>query len=98
MTDVYAGLGEPFRGVIRAGVASGEFRPRASVADLVDTTVALLDGLALQVLLEAPGASLERMEQLVLDRLADDLGLGWAGGRDVAAGGRRATAASSSYR
>ena len=88
MTDVYAVWCEPFRFAIETGVASGEFRPQASVTDLVDTTVALLDGLALQVLHEAPGASLERMSGSSSTASPRSSGSGGrAGGR---AGGRRA--------
>ena len=41
----------------------------------MDRTVALLDGLALQTLLEAPGTSLERIRELLVASLATDLGV-----------------------
>jgi AcrR family transcriptional regulator len=65
----------PFRRVFEAGIGAGEFRPAMPVDVLVDRTVALFDGLALQVLLEAPGASIGRMRELLLESLAADLGI-----------------------
>jgi AcrR family transcriptional regulator len=82
MGEIYEQWREPFRAVIQEGVASGEFRPAWSVEDAVDRVVALFDGLALQVLLEAPGASIERMRELLVVSLAADLGVDLASGRD----------------
>jgi AcrR family transcriptional regulator len=75
MTAAYEQWRLPFRRLFEAGVAAGQFRPALPIDVLVDRTVALFDGLALQVLLEAPGASIERMRELLLDALAADLGL-----------------------
>lgn len=66
---------QPFRRAFEQGIASGEFRPSLPLEALVDRAVALFDGLVLQVLLEAPGASLERARQLLLESLAADLGV-----------------------
>jgi AcrR family transcriptional regulator len=60
---------------IEAGVRTGMFSPKLPVDDVVDRTVAAFDGLALQVLLEAPGMSLERMRYLLVEGLAADLGV-----------------------
>jgi AcrR family transcriptional regulator len=75
MGEVYEQWREPFRRVIEEGVASGAFRPTWTVDEAIDRTVALFDGLALQVVLEAPGASLERMRELLVASLAADLGV-----------------------
>jgi AcrR family transcriptional regulator len=89
MGAVYERWRSPFRHAVEAGIASGEFRPAHDVDAVVDRAVALVDGLALQVLLEAPGMSLGRMRELVLDGLAAELGVERAPGR---AGRRRAAA------
>jgi AcrR family transcriptional regulator len=73
----------PFRRLFEAGEASGEFHSTVPIETVVDRTVALFDGLALQVLLGAPGASIDRMRALLLEGLAVDLGV------DGAANGRR---------
>jgi AcrR family transcriptional regulator len=65
----------PFRRAFEAGVASGEFHPTMPIEAIVDRAVALFDGLALQVLLAAPGASIDRMRALLLESLAVDLGV-----------------------
>jgi AcrR family transcriptional regulator len=65
----------PFRRAFEDGIASGEFRPSRPLDVLVDRTVALFDGLVLQVLLEAPGTTLERARELLLNSLATDLGV-----------------------
>jgi AcrR family transcriptional regulator len=75
MGKVYARWREPIRQMIEAGIASGDLAPSLPVDVVVDRTVALFDGLALQVLVEAPGMSLERMRELVVDGLAADLGV-----------------------
>jgi len=75
MGEVYEQWRAPFRRVIEEGVATGAFRPVWSIEDAVDRTVALLDGLALQTLLEAPGTSLERIRELLVASLATDLGV-----------------------
>jgi len=75
MGDAYGQWRLPFRQMFEAGIEAGVFRPAMPVDTLVDRTVALFDGLALQVLLEAPGASIERMRKLLLESLAADLGI-----------------------
>jgi AcrR family transcriptional regulator len=81
MSAAYEEWRLPFRQAIEAGVAAGQFQPARPIDVLVDRAVALFDGLALQVLLEAPGASVERMRELLLDGLAVDLGVAPGGGR-----------------
>ena len=73
MGSVYERWRDPLRQAIDAGLASGEFRPVLPTDVVVDRAVALLDGLALQVLLDAPGMSLARMRELVVESLAADL-------------------------
>jgi AcrR family transcriptional regulator len=75
MGEVYDSWRAPFRRAIEEGVASGDFDPVMPVDLLVDRNVALFDGLALQVLLEAPGTSIERMRDLLVESLAHDLGV-----------------------
>jgi AcrR family transcriptional regulator len=65
----------PFKRAIDTGIDSGEFEPALPLDVVVDRTLALLDGLALQVLLEAPGMSLERIRELLVESLAADLGV-----------------------
>lgn len=63
----------PLRRAIEAGVASGSFSPRMPIEDVVDRTIAIFDGLALQHLLDAPGMTFERLRELLVAGLADDL-------------------------
>jgi AcrR family transcriptional regulator len=65
----------PFERAIGAGIESRHFAPDLPLDSVVDRALALLDGLALQVLLEAPGMTLERMRALLVAGLASDLGV-----------------------
>lgn len=65
----------PFRRAFEEGIESGEFRVEVPIETLVDRAVALFDGLVLQVLLEAPGSSLERARGLFLDSLRAEVGV-----------------------
>jgi AcrR family transcriptional regulator len=65
----------PFERAIGTGIESGDFAPELPLDSVVDRALALLDGLALQVLLEAPGMTLERMRALFVAGLASDLGV-----------------------
>jgi AcrR family transcriptional regulator len=65
----------PFERAIGAGIESRHFTPDLPLDSVVDRALALLDGLALQVLLEAPGMTLERMRALLVAGLASDLGV-----------------------
>jgi AcrR family transcriptional regulator len=73
MGELYVHWRAPFRRAVEAGIDSGRFRPLMRVDVLVDRAVALFDGLALQVLMEAPGMSLDRMRELIVESLATDL-------------------------
>jgi AcrR family transcriptional regulator len=73
--EMYEHWRAPFRRAVEAGIASGHFRPHMAVEDVVDRAVAVFDGLALQVLLDAPGMDLDRMRDLLVAGLADDLRL-----------------------
>ena len=75
MGEVYDRWRDPFLRTIVAGVGSGEFDPVLPEDVIVDRTLALFDGLALQVLLEARGMSLDRMRELLVTSLAADLGV-----------------------
>lgn len=75
MGEVYDRWRDPFLRTIVAGVEAGDFDPALPEDVIVDRTLALLDGLALQVLLEAPGMSLDRMRELLVTSLAADLGV-----------------------
>jgi AcrR family transcriptional regulator len=75
MGQAYEMWRQPFRRAFEEGVASGEFRVSMPLDVLVDRAIALFDGLVLQVLLEAPGATLERTRELLLQSLAADLGV-----------------------
>jgi AcrR family transcriptional regulator len=75
MGEAYDSWREPFRRAIAAGIESGDFDPVLPEDVVVDRTVALFDGLALQVLLDARGMSLDRMRDLLVASLAADLGV-----------------------
>ncbi len=75
MGEMYEHWRAPIRRAIQAGIESGLFRPRMPVEDVVDRTVATFDGLALQYLLDAPGMTYERLRDLIVAGLADDLGV-----------------------
>jgi AcrR family transcriptional regulator len=75
MGQTYDRWRAPFERAIDTGIESGEFEPELPRDIVVDRTLALFDGLALQVLIEAPGTSLERMRALLLAGLASDLGV-----------------------
>ncbi len=75
MGRIYELWRQPFRLAFQEGIDSGQFRPALPLDVLVDRAIALVDGLLLQVLLDAPGATLERARELLLDGLAADLGV-----------------------
>lgn len=89
MGQAYEMWRQPFRRAFEDGLASGEFRISVSLDRLVDRSIALLDGLVLQVLLEAPGTTLANARELLLESLAHDLGVEW---RPDAPGARRSRA------
>lgn len=89
MGQAYEMWRQPFRRAFEDGLASGEFRISIPLDRLADRSIALLDGLALQVLLEAPGVTLARARELLLESLAADLGVGR---RPDAPGARRSRA------
>ena len=71
--------------MIAAGIESGDFDPVLPEDVVVDRTVALFDGLALQVALDAQGMSLDRMRELLVASLAADLGVAQSDQRASAA-------------
>jgi AcrR family transcriptional regulator len=71
--DLHGAWQAPLREAIESGIAAGRFDPRCSIDDIVDRALALMDGLALQLLLEVPDATRERMRDLIIDAIAADL-------------------------
>ena len=71
--DLHGAWQAPLREAIESGVTAGRFDPRCSVDDIVDRALALMDGLALQLLLEVPSSTRERMRDLIVDVIAGDL-------------------------
>ena len=61
--------------LIRAGVASGEFRADADVEAVADLAMALLDGVGVRALIRDPTMDVESARELVATRLAAELGL-----------------------
>jgi AcrR family transcriptional regulator len=61
--------------LIRAGVASGEFRADTDVEAVADVAMALLDGVGVRALIRDPAMDVERARALVAERLAAELGL-----------------------
>jgi AcrR family transcriptional regulator len=70
---VYAAFAQPFVRAIEDGVASGVFRPRAAVANIVDRIVSLIDGLAVRTITGSLEES--RMFELLTEALCLELGL-----------------------
>src|SRR3954467_8088833 len=62
-------------GLIRAGVAHGEFRSDADPEALADVAMALLDGAGVRALLRDPAMEVDAAQKLVAERLALELGL-----------------------
>lgn len=67
---------EAIAAIVRDGQASGEFGP-ASPEDFAVLLGALIDGLAIQVVLGDPEVSAERMFQLCMGLCARELGFRW---------------------
>jgi len=61
--------------LIRAGVASGEFRADVDVEQLADVAMALVDGVGVRALIRDPAMDVESAHELVATRLATELGL-----------------------
>ena len=62
-------------GLIRAGVASGEFRSDADPEAVADVAMALLDGAGIRALIRDPAMEVETARTVVAERLAAELGL-----------------------
>jgi AcrR family transcriptional regulator len=62
-------------GLIRAGVASGEFRGDADAEALADHAMALLDGTGVRALIRDPEMDVDSARALVARQLAAELGL-----------------------
>ena len=61
--------------LIRAGVATGEFRADVDVEAVADVAMALLDGAGVRALIRDPTMDVEAARELVATRLAAELGL-----------------------
>jgi len=73
--DLYERYREWLAGVIEAGVRSGEFSEPDDLGDLVDRTMALLDGTGLRALLRDPSMDLTRARRLAAELLGGELGV-----------------------
>jgi len=71
--DLHRAWMAPVCGAIDDGVAQGIFEPLGSTDDVAERLIALMDGLALQLLLEIPQTSPERTRDMLLAALARDL-------------------------
>jgi AcrR family transcriptional regulator len=73
--ELYARLHAWFAAEIEAGVATGDFA-RCDVQEVVDRTLALIDGYGVRVMIGDRALGLDRARQAVASQLARDLGLG----------------------
>jgi AcrR family transcriptional regulator len=71
---LYARYDEWIAGVVEAGIASGEFAPRDAHA-VVQRLVAAIDGVGLRVLVDDPAMELGRARRLIVEGLAEELGI-----------------------
>jgi AcrR family transcriptional regulator len=71
--DLHAAWMAPVVRAIDEGTAAGGFRPLGPAEDVADRLIALMDGLALQLLLDVPNTTPERTRELLLAALARDL-------------------------
>jgi AcrR family transcriptional regulator len=88
--DLHDAWSAPLLEAIEDGIATKRFRPRVAPRDIADRLISLMDGLALQLLLEVPMATRERMRDLLIDSAAGDLGVD-LDGRLLAAEGQAAS-------
>lgn len=65
----------PFIAVIEEGVATGVFKPRRPITDIVDLFVICQDGAEVATALEAPGVTPDRLRRLLLDMASSLLGV-----------------------
>ena len=72
---LYARYRDWMADLIRAGVASGEFRADVDVGAVADVAMALLDGVGVRALMRDPTMDVEAARKLVRERLATELGL-----------------------
>ena len=78
---IYDTFRRPFRDVITEGVARGDFSPRDSVEDVVDRLTAQIEGLRVHALLEPQRVSRERMFELLIAEVEQDLRFSLPDGR-----------------
>ena len=72
---LYQRYSEWMADLVRAGVASGEFRADVDVEAVANLAMALLDGAGVRALIRDPTMDVESARQLVATRLAAELGL-----------------------
>lgn len=82
--DFYARWREAVVRIIRRGQRQGEFRADADAEQLALGITALTDGLAIQVLTEAPQVTADRMRSVLVDFIARELLARRGGSQDVA--------------
>jgi len=66
---------ETIAAIIRAGQAADEFDPRPDADDLARRLASMIDGLAIQVVLRDPEVSSDRMRDICLGMVSNELGL-----------------------
>jgi TetR/AcrR family transcriptional regulator, transcriptional repressor of bet genes len=83
-STIYDKFRSPFREVLAEGVARGDFVTRSSVEDIVDRVTAQIEGLRVHALLEPERVSRQRMFELLLAEVQDDLGFSFPAAADRA--------------
>ncbi len=73
--DLHDAWQSPIREAIQDGIRCGSFDEDVSPRDVADRLISLMDGLALQLLLEVPAMTRERMRDLLVETAAADLGV-----------------------
>jgi AcrR family transcriptional regulator len=71
---IYDKWKNPFRQAIVAGTSQGVFAPTASIDDVVDGLTARIEGLRVQALLEPTRMPRERMFEIIIGSVEQDLG------------------------
>jgi AcrR family transcriptional regulator len=93
--DLHRAWLAPLCTAIEDGTAAGRFAPLGAVQDVAERLLGLMDGLALQLLLDIPGTSPARAREMLVAALARDLGVDLEG-RAVSANGDQAAVSSAS--
>ena len=73
--DLYRRYHEWFVAAIAPGLRSGEFESERGADELADLAIALLDGAGVRALIRDPRLDVEGARELIVGRLADELGI-----------------------